>query len=94
MHRIDLKYLLRLLIGYTNDVIDYELRPVIMHLCKLPLLIVLTCTCVGIQPGRVEPASPIALTNDQGYRKHDMCHSSVQQVLQRIWRYELERNYR
>ncbi len=31
----------------------------------LPQGALLTCTCVGIRPGRVEPASPIELTTSR-----------------------------
>ncbi len=47
-------------------------------------IFVLTCACVGIHPGRVEPASPIALTTSRR-----SCASSLdtftQSCLHRAW---------
>ncbi len=50
-----------------------------------------TCTCVGIHPGRVEPASPIALTTSrtEAFQARRSCASSLvtftQSFLHRAW---------
>ncbi len=54
-------------------------------------LLTCTCTCVGIHPGRVEPASPIALTTSrmQAFQARWSCASSLdtftQSFLHRAW---------
>ncbi len=51
----------------------------------------LTCTCVGIHPRRVEPASPVALTTSraEALRARRSCASSldtfIQSLLHRAW---------
>ncbi len=51
----------------------------------------LTCTCVGIHPGRVEPASPVALTTSrtEALQARRSCASSLdiftQSYLHRAW---------
>ncbi len=53
--------------------------------------LLLTCTCVGIHPGRVEPASPIALTTSrtEAFQARRSCSSSLdtftQSFLHRAW---------
>ncbi len=54
-------------------------------------VLVLTCTCVDIHPGRVEPASPIALTmpRTEAFQARRSCASSldtfIQSFLRRVW---------
>ncbi len=61
-------------------------------LSRCPLVVtVLTCTCVGIHPGRIEPASPISLTTSrmEALQARRSCTSSLntftQSFLHRAW---------
>ncbi len=64
-----------------------------LRLTSIPAQLVhlLTCTCVGIHPGRVEPASPIALTTSraEALQAWRSCASSLdtftQSFLHRAW---------
>ncbi len=52
-----------------------DFHPVLFPLCS----VLLTCTCVGIHPGRVEPASPTALTTSrtEALQARRSCTSSL-----------------
>ncbi len=58
---------------------------------RLVTTYLLTCTCVGIHPGRVEPASPIALATSrtEAFQARRSCASSLdtftQSCLHRAW---------
>ncbi len=69
--------------GLLNDFFESSHRMAFYYL--------LTCTCVGIHPGRVEPASPIALTTSrtEAFQARRSCASSqdtfTQSFLHRAW---------